>query len=110
MSSGQSIGLETAGSKETPALTQEQLQDFLTGQVAAMAGIDQAQVDLDRAFAYYGLDSAQMLELTGRLSDVLHQGLPDSIAWEQPTIRRLSAYLAGNPMDDEELATDFAGE
>ena len=94
-------------SVHAPGLTQEAIADFLVEAVSRLAELDPSEVGTDRPFAEYGLDSAQILELTGDLSELLGRELPDSLAWEYPTIHQMSAYLAGNPVEPAAMLAEL---
>ena len=110
MSTHDSTLIAPAGSAAPLSPKQQELQDYLVGQVATMARLARKDIEIDRPFAYYGLDSAQILELTGRLAERLEINIPDSIAWEQPTIRRLAGYLSGNPVEEPPVPAEFMEE
>ena len=67
--------------------------DFLTTQVSQLAQIERDTVEVTAPLADYGLDSLQIVELTGNLAEFTGKKLPESLAWEYPSISELSAYL-----------------
>jgi acyl carrier protein len=74
----------------------EEIQTWLKAAISNIAEIPSAQIDTRRPFAEYGLDSLQLIELSGNLEDFLNLDLAEAIAWEYPTIELLSANLAEN--------------
>ncbi len=110
MLSGENVAGLVATGKELVTPSEEEIRSFLVAEVARMANLDPARLDINRAFAHYGLDSAQMLEITGQLAEWLGHKLHDSLAWEYPNIRQLSAYLAGKPVDELEMTEEFDEE
>jgi myxalamid-type polyketide synthase MxaC len=82
--------LTSAGEAERPAL----LADLVAEHLAQVLGLREGQA-LDRAAAFsdVGMDSLMLIELRNRLQRVLQLNLSSTIAFDYPTVERLSAYL-----------------
>lgn len=79
----------------TPVLrTREELEDWLTKQVASLAGMTPEDVDPTRAIADFDLDSSVVVSLSQALSEWLQVDLPVTTLWEYPSIESLAAALA----------------
>ncbi|GAA2629009.1 beta-ketoacyl synthase N-terminal-like domain-containing protein [Actinomadura fulvescens] len=66
--------------------------------VADAADRDSAEVDLDRPFTDYGLDSVHASSLAHRLSEWLGVEVPPTFVWDYPTIESaVRALTANNP-------------
>jgi acyl carrier protein len=92
--------------------TESQIQEWLITHIAAVAKLTPEQIEVDRPFAEFGMDSMQMFQLSGELQKFLGYQISEIIAWDYPTIAKLSAHLASgaeapadaNLMSEDELA------
>ncbi|MFI0450303.1 type I polyketide synthase [Actinomadura sp. 6N118] len=71
------------------------LRTWMVERVAAYAATTPAEIDVDRPFDEYGLRSRDAVAISGELADHLGRDIPDTMLWEHPTIRLLSAHLQG---------------
>lgn len=78
----------------TGPLTESVIQQWLVNRIAGIAQIPAEQVDMDLPFAEFGLDSIQLFEISGDLQKFLGQDISEIIAWDYPTITKLSRYLS----------------
>ncbi len=72
----------------------EQLETWLLQWLVERAGVSPAEVDRNRPFAEYGLDSLTAVELSQELEDGLRVKLAPIVAWNYPTPATLARYLA----------------
>jgi len=79
-------------SKQTMGI--DELETWLTDWLARSGGVAKAEIQRDREFVDYGLDSLLAVQLSGRLEDLLGRSLSPSLAWEFPTIAELAQHLA----------------
>jgi len=79
---------KTAGGQEAA------IEQWLTGQLAELLGVQPEAIDTRQPFVSFGLDSAQAVGLAGDLEDFLGEPLPPTIIWDYPTIEALAAHLA----------------
>ena len=92
--------------------TEASIQQWLVTRIAGIAQIGPEEVDMDRPFAEFGMDSMQLFELSGDLQKFLGHDVSEIVAWDYPTIAKLSSYLsspeslvpAGETVVPEELA------
>lgn len=92
--------------------TETSIQEWLVTRIAGIAQIPAEEVDMDRPFAEFGMDSMQLFELSGDLQKFLGHDVSEIVAWDYPTIAKLSSYLsspeslvpAGETVEPEELA------
>ncbi|MFJ4434975.1 acyl carrier protein [Streptomyces sp. NPDC088923] len=85
--------MDTTGTT-TPALTLDDVRKVLTEAVAAEAGVTPAELETDRAFSDYGLDSMAALSVGMEIEDSF--GLTDppvDLLWDHPTVDTLSVAL-----------------
>jgi acyl carrier protein len=75
-------------------LTEDELRRWIREWVAAALGTDAASVEEQASsFADLGLDSMQMTSLSGDLEEVMDRDLSPTIAWDYPSVERLTCYL-----------------
>jgi acyl carrier protein len=70
------------------------VRDWLVSHIAAVARIQPEEVEIDRPFAEFGMDSMQLFQLSGELEKFLGYKVSEIIAWDYPTIAKLSRYLS----------------
>jgi len=79
------------------------IEDWLVGEIANQQGVDPEQIDVSDSFVDLGLDSASGVALAGDLAKLLGIPLPETLAWEYPSIAALADHIAGvglSPHDD----------
>ncbi len=101
----------TAPSVEEKILNAEQIEQWLAVRLAGTLKVSPGEVDRHRAIDEYGLDSMEIVGLTGELEDLLGVRIEPTVVWDQRTIHRMAAYLASSAlptssdgMSDEEVA------
>jgi acyl transferase domain-containing protein/acyl-CoA synthetase (AMP-forming)/AMP-acid ligase II/thioesterase domain-containing protein/acyl carrier protein len=75
--------------------TEAEIRWWLATALAAELNRPAREIDPRQPFAYYGLDSARTLGLSGDLEQWLGRHLEPTLLWEHPTPERLARYLAG---------------
>ncbi|MEZ0368992.1 MAG: beta-ketoacyl synthase N-terminal-like domain-containing protein, partial [Candidatus Sericytochromatia bacterium] len=86
---------KTAAPPPDSPLLQSWLSDWLIQWLSQESGLDPRQIDPDKPFALYGLDSARSVMLVKALEDTLERRLPQTLLWEHRSIRDLSRHLSG---------------
>lgn len=79
----------------------EVIQAWLKAQVADLIGVEPDGVDVDQTFASFGLSSLAAVSLSGDLDEWLGIPLPATLAWDYPTISKLSERLANFSIEEE---------
>jgi acyl-CoA synthetase (AMP-forming)/AMP-acid ligase II/acyl carrier protein len=74
--------------------TAERIEAWLLEWLVARLALDPADVDRDRPFAEFGVDSLAAVELSHELEQQFNVPLPPIVAWNYPTPAALSRYLA----------------
>ncbi len=69
------------------------LKDHLRTQIAHIMGLETSELNPQRGFQEMGMDSLMATELRKRLELNLKAFLPATLAFEYPTLEKLSAYL-----------------
>jgi acyl-CoA synthetase (AMP-forming)/AMP-acid ligase II/acyl carrier protein len=101
-----------------PESATEKDHDFVTAQIegwmsqwlVARANVPEKEIDLDKPFAEYGLDSMTAVELSGETEDWSGVELTPVVAWNYPTVSKLSDFLATSLLGMEETAADSDDE
>ncbi len=93
------MGLEparagAAASAPAGAMDAASLTGWLTGWLAGRLGLPERALDAGRGFAEMGLDSLGSAELALALGERLGAEVPETIAFDHPTIARLVAHFA----------------
>uniref|UniRef100_B8HKY8 Phosphopantetheine-binding n=1 Tax=Cyanothece sp. (strain PCC 7425 / ATCC 29141) TaxID=395961 RepID=B8HKY8_CYAP4 len=81
--------------KSNTYFNSEEIQVWLINYIATLLKIDQAEVDPQKPFREFGMDSMTALGMLGDLSDFLGcEDLEASVLYKYTTIEKLSQYLA----------------
>jgi acyl carrier protein len=96
-------------SQPSEPLSESCIQEWLVSRIAAIAQVKPEEVAMDRPFAEFGMDSMQLFELSGDLQKFLGHNVSEIIAWDYPTIAKLSRYLS-LPESRVSTSTDLAPE
>ncbi|MFJ9818067.1 SDR family NAD(P)-dependent oxidoreductase [Streptomyces sp. NPDC101151] len=93
---------------ELEGLGRERGDARLRAEIGALAGEvlgEDSAVDEERGFGDMGLDSIMVIDLRTRLSQALDTDLPATIAFDHPTVARLSAHVMAGLYGDEHQAS-----
>lgn len=82
--------------RTTEPITEASVQEWLVTHIAAVAQIQPEDVDIDRPFAEFGMDSMQLFQLSGDLQKFLGREVSEIVAWDYPTVAQLSRHLASD--------------
>jgi acyl-CoA synthetase (AMP-forming)/AMP-acid ligase II/acyl carrier protein len=75
-------------------MSRRAIEDWLVTELARQVDVDPEQIDVHEQFAAYGLDSAQSVAMVGDLEALLGIALPETLAWDYPSIAALAEHLA----------------
>jgi alkylation response protein AidB-like acyl-CoA dehydrogenase/acyl carrier protein len=70
------------------------IQEWIVKWLSKELKLSPQAIDSSKSFADYGMDSVVAVELAQDLGEWLHQSLDATVAWNFPTIKALSVYLA----------------
>jgi acyl carrier protein len=73
---------------------EEEISDWLITKLSEILKIKPDQIDVNEAFASYGLTSVNAVALTGDLEDWLGRPLTATLAYNYPNISALARHLA----------------
>ena len=77
--------------------TKAELADWIGAWIARELKLERGQIDADKTFVRYGMDSVHAMMLVGDLEEHLGRRLPPTLAWDHPTLEALAAHLAQSP-------------
>lgn len=80
-------------STNTPDLSQ--LQSLLVKLLARELRLKPEEVEADKPFTQYGLDSIAALTIAGDLEEELSIELESTVLWDCPTVEALAQHLDG---------------
>jgi acyl carrier protein len=80
-----------------PCPTAEDIQTWITANLALYLKIPLNEIDLSEPFSHYGLDSSIALSLAAELSNWLGRELDPTLFWEYPSIEALAQHLGDRP-------------
>ncbi|NND96708.1 MAG: AMP-binding protein [Pirellulaceae bacterium] len=78
------------------------IESWMTQWLVARAGVQPDDIDLDKPFAEYGLDSMTAVELSGETEDWSGVELTPVVAWNHPTVSRMSSYIGDSLLGIDE--------
>jgi acyl carrier protein len=78
------------------SLTPEDLQGRIVAYLAEQLDCDADEIDVDRPFESFGLDSAAAVEMTGVLEEWFGCDVDPTLPYDHPTIARLSRHLCAS--------------
>ena len=84
--------------------TRESIETWLIEKVAKLLELNPYEIDIEREFSEYGLDSVEAVNLSGQLENYLECRLSPTLLWDYPNIETLAEYLATNPDNQEASA------
>ena len=74
----------------------DEIEDWLIQRFAVLADMSCEEVDIDRPFVDYNLDSAVAVTVSRELAAWVGHELPITLFWEYPTIASLSDALGNH--------------
>ena len=72
----------------------QEIQEWIITWLSKELEVEATEFNIEEEFVNWGLSSRQAVILTGELGDWLELELDPSLAWEYPTIKQLTEYLA----------------
>ena len=104
---------EEVPSQPVELRSESSIQEWLVARIAAIAQLTPQEVDMDRPFAEFGMDSMQLFELSGDLQKFLGHDVSEIVAWDYPTIAKLAHYLSSPeslmPASENAVPGELAG-
>lgn len=70
------------------------LPGYLAAKLAAVVGVNAAEIDTHQPVAAYGIGSADAVAIAGQISNELNIDLPAMALWDYPTLAELAGYVA----------------
>ncbi len=69
------------------------IEAWMTEWLIVRAGVQPSDIDLEKPFGNYGLDSMTAVEMSGEIEDWSGIELTPVVAWDHPTVSRLSSFI-----------------
>jgi len=73
--------------------TEKEIKAWLVSHLAGYLNILPSEIDVNKSFADYGLDSSVAVSITGDLGEWLGYELEPTLFWEYPNIKAIAHYL-----------------
>lgn len=74
-------------------VTEEEISDWFTEKLSEELSIPHHDIDIEKSFTEFGLDSMAAICIAGELEDWIGVTISATLLWDYPTIRVLSRYL-----------------
>lgn len=74
-------------------VTEEEVAEWLTLKLSEELAIPHYEIDEEKSFADFGLDSMSAVCIAGELEEWIGVDISATLLWDYPTIRVLSNYL-----------------
>ena len=74
-------------------ITKEKIQNWLVERLAREMKVTVDQIDVQRSFSTYGIDSLAAVTITADLEEYIHCQLLRNVFWEYPNIALISQYI-----------------
>jgi acyl carrier protein len=87
--------------QESVEITEASIKLWLVQRMAKQLKIDPVDVETDRSFDSYGLDSIVAVQVAGDLEKFLEQRLSPALLFEHRSIDELTRYLASELVTSE---------
>ncbi len=78
----------------------DNIKSWLVSQLAERLEVDTNEIDIQRDFTDYGLNSIEVVNLSGELENLLGRRLPPTLLLDYPTIESLAEYLVEDTSED----------
>lgn len=89
---------ETMEQENQPRPCEQEIQVWLITKLAEYLNKEPAAINVHQPFSSYGLQSVNMVGLSGELEDWLQFRLSPTLAYDYPTIALLAHHLSGNAL------------
>jgi acyl-CoA synthetase (AMP-forming)/AMP-acid ligase II/acyl carrier protein len=76
-------------------------ETWMSQWLVSRAGVDPSEVELEKPFADYGLDSMTAVEMSGEIEDWSGVELTPVVAWNHPTVAKLSDFLVSELLREQ---------
>jgi acyl transferase domain-containing protein/acyl-CoA synthetase (AMP-forming)/AMP-acid ligase II/acyl carrier protein len=87
--------------KQLDSKKQYEIENWLKSWISKELNI--INIDINKNFSFYGLNSASSISLTSDLENFLNYKLYETILWDYKNIKSLSEYLSLNNYDDKNI-------
>lgn len=95
--------LETFQAAQIGKEREELLENLLKNLLSRGLGLPVADLDSNKAFKAYGMDSLKAMQFRGKIESATGLELSSSLVWNYPNVKKLASYLNDNLATDPEL-------
>lgn len=74
----------------------KEVQSKVADLMASRLKVEATEIDIEKQFLSYGLDSIDAVTLLGDIEDWLEIELPSTLLWDCSNIRELAEYIVDN--------------
>ena len=85
--------------------SQDAIKQWLVARIARLLGVATIEIDINRAFEFFGIDSIVVVQLADELTQWLGRPLPPTLLYNFPDIASLSRHLAGASLENQQPAS-----
>ncbi len=105
-----SFRVPLSSTAKPPPSEAKSIQQWLVNWIIRELGLEAHEVDTQKSFYYYGLDSVKAVRLVNELENLLGRKLSPALALENPSIEGLTQYLSGETAEIPESRASRAAE
>lgn len=98
----------TRSPSDSQSISAQSIQEWLVNHIADSIELDPTSLDVKADFTDYGLNSAEMVNVSGELETYLGRTLDPTMVLDYPNISTLSEYLANLPPQEAQVAVTDA--
>lgn len=78
------------------SVTPNQVQEWIVHRLARILDVAPEAIDVNERLENYGLESVEVITVSGDLSDWIERKVAPTILWDYPTISQLAEYIAND--------------
>lgn len=82
-----------------PTAASREIEEWIIKHLSTTLGVDKKEIETNKPFVSFGLDSAQAIGMVGEIEQWTEQTLSPTIIWDYPTIESLALYLSGEGVE-----------
>lgn len=100
----------TRSPQDSSPVSAQAIQQWLVSHISESLDLDAQKLDVTADFTDYGLNSAEMINISGELEVFLKRSLDPTMVLDYPNIASLSEYLAAQTLKPDSVKTEAKGD